>query len=302
MNSLRFLALVFASSLFVASCNEDDSTIDNEPQTIAEIASADPNFSTLVSALERTGLTSVVSGTGSYTVFAPTNDAFEALGVDLSTLSDEALTEILLYHVLSAEVMSADISAGQTYVTTAATTGPNESALSLLIEKGASVTLNGSINVTTADLEASNGVIHVIDGVITPLDIVGHASANDDFSELVGALSSVGLVSALQADGPLTVFAPVNSAFASIADVVATLTTEQLTDILTYHVVDNANVLSSDLANGQVVTALNQGSFTINLGESVSITDANDNTISIILTDVQATNGIIHVIDAVLLP
>ncbi len=301
MKTLKILTLLLTVSFVTISCNEDDSS-DDLPQTIAEIASADPNFSTLVSALERTGLASVVAGEGNFTVFAPTNDAFDALGVDLTTLSDEALSEILLYHVLGAEVLSTDIATGQTYVSTSAATGPGETNLSLLIEKGEGVVLNGSANVASADIDATNGVIHVIDAVLLPLDIVGHASANSSFTELVGALSSADLVSALQADGPFTVFAPVNSAFEAISDVVATLTTEQLSDVLTYHVVSAANVLSTDLSNGQVVTALNQGSFTISLGTSVSITDANDNNVSIILTDVQATNGVIHVVDAVLLP
>jgi transforming growth factor-beta-induced protein len=302
MKNLRTLTLLFVSLFVISSCDDDDSTTTSEPQTIAEIAAGDSNFSTLVSALERTGLTSVLNGAGTYTVFAPTNDAFDALGVDLTTLSDNALTEILLYHVLGAEVFAGDIAEGQTYVSTAATTGPDNSQLSMLIEKGSTVVINGSINVTSADLDASNGVIHVIDNVILPLDVVGHALANDSFTELVGALTAADLVVTLQSDGPFTVFAPVNSAFEAISDVVSGLSTEQLSNVLTYHVVSPANVLSSQLSDGQVVTALNEGSFTINLASAVTITDANDNNISIVLTDVQAKNGVIHVLDAVLLP
>ncbi len=295
-----FASLLLAVVITLPSC-EDDTPVQG-PQSIAEIAANDPSFSTLVSALDRTGLTSVLAGSGNFTVFAPTNAAFDALGVDLSTISDEDLSEILLYHVLGAEIFAADIADGQTYASTAATTGPGDTALSLLIEKGSGVQINGSVNVTSTDIDATNGVIHVVDAVIMPLDIVGHAVANSNFSELVNALTTADLVTTLQGDGPFTVFAPLNSGFEAIASVVAGLSTQELSNVLTYHVVSPGNVLSTDLSDGQNVTALNGGSFTINLGSDVTIHDANGNTVEIVLTDVQATNGVIHVLGAVLLP
>lgn len=304
MKTIKILGLLLSFVIVMTSCESDDAV--EEPQTIAEIASADPNFSTLVAALDRTGLVPVVSNPGTYTVFAPTNAAFEALGVDLNTISDDDLREILLYHVLGSTVMSGDIASGQTYVSTAAETGPEGNALSMLIENNGGVKINGTANVTTADIGASNGVIHVVDAVIMPLSIVGHAQANSSFSELVSALSTADLVSTLEGDGPFTVFAPVNSAFEAIASTVAGLTTEQLTDVLTYHVASPANVLSTQLSDNQSVTALNGGSFTVKFSNDVagevSLTDANGNDVSIILTDVQATNGVIHVLNAVLLP
>jgi transforming growth factor-beta-induced protein len=301
-----FLLVGVLSFGFIA-CGEDE-TVDPqpEPQSIAEIAAGDEQFSTLVSALERVNLVSVLDDPGNFTVFAPTNAAFQALGVDLNTLSDEALTGILLYHVLGGKVASTDLQNGQTYATTASETGPGDTQLSILIEKDASgVTVNGAAKVTTADVEATNGVIHIVDAVIMPLDVVGHAAANSNFSELVGALGAANgdLVNVLSGDGPFTVFAPLNSAFAAISGTVAGLDADQLASVLTYHVVAGANVVSGSLTNGQVVTTVQGEDFTINIdGSNVSITDATGGTSNVVLANVQATNGVIHVLDAVIIP
>jgi transforming growth factor-beta-induced protein len=305
IKSSFFYLFLFTFSLTLSSCGDDDPIVDMEPQTIVDIASADAQFSTLVTALDRVGLVSTVQNSPNLTVFAPTNAAFDALGVDLNTVSDEALTEILLYHVIGAKINSSDLEQGDTYAQTAATTGPGGSALSVLVQKnGSNVSINNSSNVIQADIEASNGIIHVIDAVITPLDVVGHAIANSDFSQLVGALSAApgNLVGVLSADGPFTVFAPVNSAFEEISDVVAGLTGEQLASVLTYHVVAGANVKSSDLTNNMMVTTVNGDQFSVNIGDNVTITDIQGNVAEVVFADVQATNGIIHVIDKVIIP
>ncbi len=300
--SFLFLGLMAIS--FVA-CNDDDNVDPTpEPQSIAQTAANDPQFSTLVAALQRVNLVSVLDGAGSFTVFAPTNAAFQASGVNLDALSDEQLTEVLLYHVLGAEVASTDLQEGQTYATTAAETGPGNTQLSILIEKtGAAVKINGSVNVTAADIDATNGVIHVIDNVILPLDVVGHAAANSNFTSLVSTLGAASgdLVNVLSGDGPFTVFAPVNSAFEEISDVTATLNADQLAKVLTYHVVAG-NVRSTVLTDGMMAGTVNGEEITINIGENVTITDANGNESTVLLTDVQATNGVIHVLSKVLIP
>ncbi|MEM7572824.1 MAG: fasciclin domain-containing protein [Bacteroidota bacterium] len=304
--SWALLALFFVG---FSSCDDDDGT-ETPPQTITEIAAGDTQFSTLVSLLQRVNLDATLNGSGSFTVFAPTNAAFTASGIDASQLTDEEVTEVLLYHVIGGlELPSADIREGQTYVTSAAETGPGGTQLSLLVEKDANgaVSVNGTANVSTADVEASNGVIHIIDNdILLPLDVVGHAAANSEFTSLVGALSTApgGLVALLQADGPYTVFAPLNSAFADIQTTVDGLTPEQLATVLTYHVVPGLNVREAALTNGQVVpTAATGETFTVNInGEDVTITDDAGNEVNVVLTDVQATNGVIHVLDKVLLP
>jgi transforming growth factor-beta-induced protein len=299
------LALVAVVVGFSACEKEEEPTPTNE-QTIVEIAAADDQFSTLVSALQRVNLDATLSGDGPFTVFAPTNAAFTALGVDLGSLSDAELTEILLYHVLGGSVESGDLQEGQTYATTASANGPDGTQLSVLIERaGSTVTVNGVSPVSTADIIARNGVIHVVDQVLLPLDVVGHASANSNFSELVAALVAApgDLPTALAGDGPFTVFAPLNSAFEAIATTVAGLTPEQLAKVLTYHVVAGANVRSTALTDGQMVTTLNGEDFTVNIsGSNVTITSASGGTATVVLTDVQATNGVIHVLNEVIIP
>ncbi|MEL6720310.1 MAG: fasciclin domain-containing protein [Bacteroidota bacterium] len=301
-----FILSLLAGFMMIAfsSCEEEVVETPNSEKTVAEIAADDSQFSTLVGALERVNLVGVLSGNGPFTVFAPTNAAFDALGVDLSTLSDDALTEILLYHVFGAQVNAGDIAEGQTYLGMAAATGPNGTNLSLLVENtGGKVTINGDVNVTATDIAGKNGVIHVVDKVIMPLDIVGHAAANANFSELVGALGAASgdLVNVLSGDGPFTVFAPLNSAFEAISSTVAGLSADQLSKVLTYHVA-SGNVRSTDLSDGIEVTTVNGETFTINLGGDVTITDAQGNTAKILLTDVQAKNGVIHVLETVILP
>jgi transforming growth factor-beta-induced protein len=299
--NLLLLGLL-ATSFF--ACKDDDDTPET-PKTIAQIAADDDNFSTLVTALERANLVSVLDGTGTYTVFAPTNAAFTAAGIDVNSIPVDQLTNVLLYHVLGATVKSTDLQAGQTYASTASTGGPGGKQLSILVEKtGTAVKVNGTANVTTADLAASNGVIHVVDKVLLPLDVVGHAAANSNFTSLVSTLGAASgdLVNVLSGTGPFTVFAPLNSAFAAISSVTATLNADQLSKVLTYHVV-SGNVVSSDLSNGMMVTTVNGEQFQVNIsGSSVTLTDAGGNVSNVVLTDVQATNGVIHVLDKVIIP
>jgi len=299
-----FFSILTAGILFT-SCSDDDESLQETTNTIVDIALADDRFSTLVSALDRTNLVSTLQDEGPFTVFAPTNAAFDALGVDLNTISDADLTSILLYHVIGgAAIASTDLAEGQTYASTASNFGPGNSQLSVLIERnGVDVRINNAASVSSADISADNGIIHVIDNVITPLDIVGHAAANSNFTSLVGALSTApgNLVSVLKGAGPYTVFAPVNTAFEEIADVVATLTPDQLAAVLTYHVV-SGNVPSTALENNMSVATVNGQSFTVSLGNGAKLTDAGGNDSNIVLTDVQTTNGIIHVIEKVIVP
>ncbi len=299
-----FVFFLFGTLTILSSCEDDDAPA--QPQSIVEIAVSDPQFSTLVAALTKADLVSTLQGDGPFTVFAPTNTAFAALLSDLGVtsldaLSKEALTPILLNHVVVGEFKSTDLATG--YVSSANNNGPNSSNIDLYIQVGTGVSINKNVNVTKADINASNGVIHVVDKVILPTDVVDIAANNSNFTSLVGALGSADgdLVSVLQGEGPFTIFAPVNGAFDDIAGVVAGLSSAELADVLTYHVVSGANVLSTDLTNGMTVTTLN-GTFTVNIsGSSVTLTDDSGATVNVIATDVQGTNGVIHVIDKVLL-
>jgi transforming growth factor-beta-induced protein len=305
ISKLGLAIIVIASTVGFTSCSKDDDNNTPAAQNIVQVAISDNQFSILVAAIEKAGLTSTLEGAGPYTVFAPTNDAFNSLfsqlGVSgLADLSAAALKPILLNHVLSGSVKAADISTG--YFATANNGGPNQTNVKVFIQKGASVIVDKS-KVVTADLMASNGVIHVVDKVILPASIVSHAINNPNFSILVQAVVKAGLVDALNAPGPFTVFAPTNDAFSKLFTQLGVtgiddLTAEQLTPILLYHVVAG-NILSTQVATGSVPT--------LKAGSTISVVVSNmgvklNNSSNVIATDVQGTNGVIHAIDTVILP
>lgn len=278
----------------MTSCDSSTSADDSAP-TIVEIAAGDADFSILVDALVSTGLDATLDGDGPFTVFAPTNTAFSALPEGtLTALTNEQLQDILLYHVLGAEVFSTMLSGNQTVE------AANGQEVFVVAANG-TVTVNGGATVTAADVEASNGVIHVVDSVILPDafgDVVDNAAKRYFLTTLVEVVAQQGLADALRDEGTFTVFAPTNEAFAAIADVLPTLTPEQVTEVLLYHVV-SARVLSSDLQPQQEVPTLN--------GQTISVTvDGSGVTIngeaSVTTADVDGTNGVIHVIDTVLIP
>lgn len=295
-------AIMLLGIFVFASCeNEDDKAPVEEMKSIVEIASSDNNFSTLVAALTKANLVSALQANGPFTVFAPTNEAFADLLADLGVsslddLSAETLAPILLYHVVSGKVLSTDLTNG--YVNTLSA-GPEQTAISLQVNAD-EVILNGSSEVTSADILATNGVIHVIDKVLLPPTVVNLAINNPQFSILVQAVVKAELAETLGGAGPFTVFAPTNAAFEELFSAlgvsgIADLTKEQLVPILLYHVV-SGNVLSSELSSGNVATL--NGDIAVNLGASVTINGSS----VVVLTDVQGSNGVVHVIDEVLLP
>ena len=255
----------------------------------------------LVAALSHVDLVTTLQGDGPFTVFAPTDDAFTAAGIDLSTFdTDEenaTLVDILTYHVISGNVMSSNLTDGMT------ATALNNDTLTFTVNSD-NILVNDA-NVVTADVESSNGVIHVIDKVLMPpadlVDIPTVATETGIHTALVAALSQAGLVSTLQGDGPFTVFAPTDDAFTAAGIDLSTFDTDEenatLVDILTYHVV-SGNVISSDLTDGMTAAALNTDdlTFTVN-SDGVKVNDAN-----VVSADVAALNGVIHVIDKVLMP
>jgi transforming growth factor-beta-induced protein len=304
----RFAILAIAATTLFASCSKDDDTVAppaDMPKDIVEVAVSDARFSILVEAVTKANLVSALQGDGPFTVFAPTNDAFNALFAQLGVsgiadLDAATLTPILLNHVVAGSVKSSDISTG--YVTTLNATDPAQAGVQVYVEKGSDVKVDGS-KVIIADVMASNGVIHAIDKVILPANVVNHAINNPNFSILVQAVVKAGLVEALSGTGPFTVFAPPNAAFNALFSALGVsgidaLTAGQLTPILLYHVVPG-NVRSSQVSSGSVPT-LKDGS---NLNVTVSNMGVNINgSVNVIATDVQGANGVIHVIDAVLVP
>ena len=303
MLAVILLALPFT----ITSCDDDDD--NNGPSSsdnIVEIAQQTPELSTLVDALVAANLTGALSGDGPFTVFAPTNDAFAKLDpTTLNTIisTPSLLTSLLQYHVVAAEAFSSDL-----------TNGPVQTLLSgqtvNVTIAGGTVTLNGSSTVTEADIDASNGVIHIIDEVLIPDDffaqtIVQLAAGNPDFSTLVAALSKPELSDLLAAandpTSDLTVFAPTNAAFdATLAALgkssIDEIPVELLREIVTYHILGGAT-FSNELMDGEVETLLPGESVTVDTSNGVMINQA-----TVIAADVQAVNGVIHAVDGVLLP
>lgn len=294
--------LLIFSVLFFASCNDDDEMDEVAEKNIVEVAAEAGQFNILIQAAQKAGLAEYLSTTDGITVFAPTDAAFEALLTDLGATSlDEIpvadLTNILLYHVIGSKAMSSDLQTG--YLPTLSKSGDNSISMYINLTNG--VAINKNTKVTTADVLAKNGVIHVVDKVILPPSVVNIALDNENFSILVQAVVKAGLVDALSGAGPFTVFAPTNDAFNTLfaqlgISGINDLTAEQLIPILTYHVV-SGNVLSKSLSNGNVET-LNEGkNLTVNVNSGVKI-----NSSEVIAADIQGSNGVVHVINKVLIP
>ncbi len=306
----------------VTSCSDDDSNNTNQDgNSIADIASANQNLSILVQALDRANLVATLDGQGSYTVFAPTNQAFEAFldAKGFASVEDvpvPTLKEILLNHVVSGAATSSSLETG--YVKTMAKgSASSTNTLSMFINTANGVVLNGGASnggatVTTADIMASNGVVHVVNNVIDLPTVTSHAIANPDFSILVQALTRddqpdfAGILSGTQS-APFTVFAPNNAAFASLLTELslpglASIPQATLENTLKYHVVAGQNVLSTSLMDNMEVATFQGGEFTINLEGGASIADANGRVSTITATDVQASNGVVHMVNKVLLP
>eukprot|EP00571_Detonula_confervacea_P012369 CAMPEP_0172302678 /NCGR_PEP_ID=MMETSP1058-20130122/4338_1 /TAXON_ID=83371 /ORGANISM="Detonula confervacea, Strain CCMP 353" /LENGTH=613 /DNA_ID=CAMNT_0013013237 /DNA_START=173 /DNA_END=2011 /DNA_ORIENTATION=+ len=268
-------------------------------------AGSEDNFSTLATAVGLAGFTETLSSDGTYTVFAPLNSAFDKLDDNLLTkLLDSVwqpqLQDLLQYHTLGSVVRSSDLVDGMAVATL------NGEDITINLDPAR---VNGNsyilIDDELVDVEASNGIIHGIDTILIPTSvsstIVDIASGNEDFSTLVEAVTAAGLGDALSGDGPMTVFAPTNEAFAALPagtldNLLLPENKDALAKILTYHIVA-ANAHSSSLASGDVKT-LNGESVALGVSDAgVMVNGAN-----VIRPDIIASNGIIHVIDKVLLP
>ena len=311
MKSIKILFLALLATAFLTSCEKDD----DEPQmSIVDLAVETPDLSELVAALGEADLVSTLEENGPFTVFAPTNDAFNALyttlGVtDASQIDDALLNNVLLYHVAGGETKAADLSTG--YISTAAT-GPDGSPLSLYVDLSSGAQLASGTNVTQTDIDASNGVVHLIDAVLLPPTIVDLALQNPNLSSLVAALTrgdlSQDFVSILSGDGPFTVFAPTNGAFQDLLDSNPAWTSlndipaATLEAVLLYHVIGSNNVRSTDLTDELSVASLQGSDLTFDLDAGAQIKTTSGQTVNIDLPDVQGTNGVVHVVDTVLLP
>ena len=307
----RTVVMAFIATIGLTSCKDKDDDVVVKDKTIAEIVVANNDFSLLRAALVQADLDDVLNGKGTFTVFAPNNAAFVAAGLDteakIKALPVATLKNILLYHVLGTKVASSAIAtASNTPVETLA-------ASNIFVTKNnAGVFVNGA-SVLQADVMATNGVVHVINTVLMPAtgNIVEAAQGNPNFSFLVAAVlrasqGSTNVAQVLSGNGPLTVFAPTNQAFmnAGFANIAAIQNADPatLTSILTYHVV-SGRIFSSDLTEGAKPATLNTATLTISLNGGAKVKgNGNPTAANITQANLLTSNGVIHVVDKVLLP
>ena len=271
------------------------------PPTVADLARY-AGLSSLGGALTDASLADDLAGAGPFTVFAPTNAAFAALP---AVPTGDALATVLLYHVVGASVES-DADPGLAATLATNTYGDH---LSLLFNTSSGVRVNCRANVTTADVHATNGVVHIVDQVLLPMNVVDAATA----AGLTGLLSAVSgaadvsegvsVAAALSTQAPYTVFAPNNDAFTAIASTLETLNPGQVRDVLLYHVLSTTSfespVLAADLpATSTDLATLLGPTATFDPTASPPTIDGAD----ILLTDIVVTNGVVHVIGSVMLP
>lgn len=327
MQSLVKYSYLLLFSFLVISCDDDaNANGNNDLSNIVEIAQSNDDLSVLVQALTKADLVGTVQNAENITVFAPTNEAFTRFlgtltGIDSLDDFDSAeeialLRNVLLNHVVGQALPSTALST--TYTSTLAT-GPNDAPISLYVNTANGVVLNGVSTVISADVQASNGIVHVVNEVIGLPTIVTFALADANFGSLVAALTRddqpdfVSVLSGTE-NAPFTVFAPIDAAFTALinsneswnglADVPGSL----LTSVLQYHVIAGGNVRSTNLSNNLVTPSTLEGDvLTVRIpgtnGAVANLVDGLQNAdIEVIATDVQAINGVIHAINKVLIP
>ena len=294
------------STVLLQACGGSDD--DTPERNIVQLAQANPDLGILVEAVVAAGLVDTLS-TGNLTVLAPTNAAFAALLAELGTTKAALLANVpllkavLSYHVLGQRVRSADVPLGKALVPLGGGFFKIESSNGLKVTDGR----NRVARITATDLQASNGVVHVVDRVLLPADkgLVATAQALPDFSILVEAVVAAGLVDTLNGPGPFTVFAPTNAAFAALLGELgvgkeALLANKALlAQVLTYHVVPG-RVLKAEVPVGAAIKTVQGQTFSVNA--TLQITDQRMRTSQTTATDVFTSNGVIHGVDRVLLP
>ena len=317
MKFSKLLVLIFSSLLILQGCGSGTKhevtptpVAPADPQSIVDVATANGSFTTLIAALEATGLDTTLSDMDSkFTIFAPTDDAFALLGQDVidSLLADtDTLSDILTYHVISGEVdSSAAISSAGSLVEMV-----NGDSVGLSLD-GDNLLVN-TATVILVDVAADNGVIHVIDAVLTPpavkgtptMNIVDTAVAAGDFGTLVTALQAAGLDATLADETQsFTVFAPTDAAFAMIDPETLNLLiadTDALSSVLLQHVVSGeVNSVTAYTLNGSSATTASGAAIPVAINTELDTLTFGGATVQ--TTDIYTTNGIIHVIDTVVI-
>ncbi len=304
--TLFFALIVSMSFIACESDDDDDMIIADKDKTITEYLQTAEEFSTLRTALDRTNLSAILNDDDTdFTLFAPNNDAFEAAGINVNEIDTDALMDVLLYHVVAGnKIKEVDLLFDDRYYTTESTAGIGGNKLSIMIDKeSGTLFINGMAAISDSENDFDNGVIYEL-GSVLALPTVTSVIANDaDLQNLEGALSSVdGLADTFDDGEEYTLFAPVNDGFDDIEDVVEGLNSDQVGSILTYHLLEG--IFNGDnLNDDDVITTVNGETIKIDVDfGNTEIEDANGDETRIKIGNIYTTNGLIHIIDDVLLP
>jgi len=313
--SKRSLLIALSLPIVIASCDKDDDPVTTS-NTITDVVVADANFSTLETAVVKANLAATLSGAGPFTVFAPDDAAFTASGITpavLNSLTQAQVQAILLYHTIGSKVMASDVPAGPNAKVTTA------SGDSVFVTKNASGVYVNGLKVTQADINADNGVIHKIGRVLNPpagniVETAVAAGLDSLVKAVTRATTAPGgdpTLAGTLGTAKLTVFAPTNAAFTQLLTALSLtnindIPVATLLAVLRYHVV-GGRAFSSDLANGSL-TMLAGGNTTINLtngdggGPTIKGNGNGTATSNITATNIICRNGVVHLVDRVLLP
>lgn len=319
MNSynIKFLVFFLVISTFIYSCGGDnnDNPAKPETNTIVDAVSKKENLSMLTDALIIAGLDSTLKGEGNFTFFAPTNDAFQFFldgNNDWNSLSDipsDTLRNVLLFHILNQKIEYTNFK--DTYLNTLAT-GPKSSNLSLQVQVEKGVLFNGSAKPIENNLESDNGIIHTIDKVMIPPNVATLLLNNENLTMLVAAMtddrSSGNLLNMVRESNNFTIFAPTNEAFekmlsseqewSSLSDIPSI----SLNLIIDTHFNPYEVILTSELKDGQRLNTGGRPNFEVDLDDGIELLWVDEFRIRIITSDIQGTNGVIHIINTVLPP
>lgn len=310
--STFFLLLI--GIVFLTGC-EDESA--GEDLTLVEFVQANGEYDLLVDAVVRADMVDLLNSTGPFTLFAPNDVAFQTFldnngFSSIDEIPEATLRRTLTGHLLAGALESTSLETGY-YATFNRSTFSQEVFTDMYFSVDGAANINGSVDIITPDAILNNGVIHEVDRVIELPNVVTFPAADPNFSLLVDALTVTGLntnfIEVLSGEGPFTVFAPTNAAFEALLDsnddwdALADIPVATLEAVLLYHVSDAGNLRQSALTNGSSVTTLsNDAQIMIDLGEGGPAVVGNNSTANIIATNLQADNGVVHAIDAVLLP
>lgn len=311
LSSPMVAAMVALITVVLGGCTQDDGPDDQGEKNIVQVVVSNNDFSLLAKAVDHAGLVQTLSASGPFTLFAPTNGAFEAAGLGsdgaIRNLPAQTVRNILMYHVLGDRVPTASIpEAAHAPIATAAGT-------EAYVSRNPGGTYINGATVVEADVMAGNGIIHGIDKVLFPPtgNAVEALMENGNFSMLVAAIvraseGTTNLVEVLMGEGPFTIFVPTDQAFMdagfSNAMDIQAADPDVLAGILTYHVLA-ARAFSSDLEDGATVTTVNGADLGISLANGAQVKgNGNEDPSAIVQMDWVAENGVLHVIDRVLLP